>query len=221
MKTMKKAQEVFKEQHHQNKIEEQELTNKIQQVAKDNLLPAIREKAEEVSQYLEKVLKEKDSDGLTATQILALITKRSTSDIAYLGNKGYTKQELAIAFNIYVDMIQEINKHCKFPPNKGSFCQMLGISRTTYDNYMEDPDKYEIMHIIDDYISTSLLTSAQLGELREISSIFTLKSGHGFVEQQAPTVIEYKKTESIDDIKSKLASIKGNVKEAEWSEVDE
>ena len=157
----------------EKKLQDQEqLVNQIREETKDLLLPTIKNKMETVAE----VIKEKVSqnNGLTVSQILPLITNRSVSDIATIQNKSYTPYELGEALNIYMEMVAKINTICKFPPSKGTFCALLGISRKTYDNYMVDPNKMDIMGIIDDYITTSVLTSAQLGELREISSMFTL-----------------------------------------------
>lgn len=215
-----KRQKSFNQTMEKEKIAKQELAKKVQEETKDLLLPSIRNKMNEVAE----VIKEKVSsnNGLTISQILPLITKRSTSDIATIQNKSYTSYELGEALNIYMEMIAKINTICKFPPSKGSFCALLGISRKTYDNYMVDPDKIDIMGIIDDYITTSVLTSAQLGELREISSMFTLKSQHGFVEASAPVVIEHKKEVPIDDIQKQLQALKkdGTIIDADWEEKD-
>ncbi len=213
-----KRQNSFKKTKEKEEIAKQELVKKVQEETKDLLLPSIRNKMNEVAE----VIKEKvsNNNGLTISQILPLITKRSTSDIATIQNKTYTSYELGEALNIYMEMIAKINTICKFPPSKGSFCALLGISRKTYDNYMVDPDKIDIMGIIDDYITTSVLTSAQLGELREISSMFTLKSQHGFVEASAPVVIEHKKDVPIDDIQKQLQALKReNIIEADYEEV--
>lgn len=215
-----KRQKSFRETKEKEERDKQEIAKKVQEETKDLLLPSIRNKMNEVAE----VIKEKVSgnNGLTISQILPLITKRSTSDIATIQNKSYTSYELGEALNIYMEMVAKINTICKFPPSKGSFCALLGISRKTYDNYMVDPDKIDIMGIIDDYITTSVLTSAQLGELREISSMFTLKSQHGFVEASAPVVIEHKKEVPIDDIQKQLQALKrdGTIIDAEWEEKD-
>lgn len=213
-----KRQNSLKKTKEKEEMAKQELVKKVQEETKDLLLPSIRNKMNEVAE----VIKEKvsNNNGLTISQILPLITKRSTSDIATIQNKTYTSYELGEALNIYMEMIAKINTICKFPPSKGSFCALLGISRKTYDNYMVDPDKIDIMGIIDDYITTSVLTSAQLGELREISSMFTLKSQHGFVEASAPVVIEHKKDVPIDDIQKQLQALKReNIIEADYEEV--
>ena len=197
-----------------------DIVKQIQNETRNMLLPNIYKKMNEVAKYIEE--KVSKSHGLTISQILPLISKRSVEDIVNVQHKGYTPQELAEAFNIYIDMIGKINEVCKFPPNKGTFCSLLGISKQTYDAYMCDPDKVDIMGIIDNYISTSVVTSAQLGELREISSIFTLKSQHGYMEAKAPVVIEHKKETDIDDITAQLEALKqDNVIDAEWEEKDE
>lgn len=198
-------------------IEKQNLAKKIQEETKQLLLPTIREKMNNVAEIIKSRIS--DNKGLTVAQILPLITKRSTSDIATIQNKTYTAYELGEALNIYIDMIAEINKVCKFPPSKGSFCALLGITTKTYDNYMVDPNKIDVMGLIDNYITTSKLTSSQLGELREISTIFELKAQHGFVEQQAPMVIEHKKTTDIDAINAQLDALKGSkIIDAEYEE---
>lgn len=213
-----KRQQKFNENRDKKIQAKEQLVNQIKEETKDLLLPSIRNKMNEVAE----VIKEKVSqnNGLTVSQILPLITKRSTSDIAIIQNKSYTSYELGEALNIYMEMIAKINTICKYPPSKGSFCALLGISRKTYDNYMVDPEKMDIMGLIDDYITTSVLTSAQLGELREISSMFTLKSQHGFVEASAPVVIEHKKETNIEEIQNQLNALKkeGTIIDAEFEE---
>ena len=47
-------------------------------------------------------------------------------------------------------------------------------------------------------------------ELDSITTMFSLKAQHGFVEAQAPMVIEHKKTTDIDTINAQLEALKGN-----------
>lgn len=203
----------------EEKIEQKNLINKIQNETKDLLLPTINEKMKKVAEVISERIS--NNNGLTVSQILPLITKRSVSDIATIQNKSYTPYELGEALNIYIDMIAEINKVCKFPPSKGSFCALLGITRKTYDNYMCDPDKLDVMGLIDDYITTTALTSAQLRELDSITTMFSLKAQHGFVEAQAPMVIEHKKTTDIDTINAQLQALKkSDIIDAEYEEYD-
>ncbi len=217
--TINKRVQTYNYNNDKKKMKKQELVKQVQKETKDLLLPTIRKKMNEVAEIIQE--KVSSNNGLTISQILPLITKRSTSDIATIQNKAYTSYELGEALNIYMEMIEKINQICKFPPSKGSFCALLGISRHTYDNYMVDPEKIDIMGIIDDYITTSVLTSAQLGELREITSMFALKTQHGFIEAKAPVVIEHKKETNIDEIRNQLKAMKGeNIIEAEYEEIE-
>lgn len=197
----------------------QNVMQELQKAEKDFLLPEIKKKSEEVAKFVEERLKVGEN-GLTATQILPLIARRSIVDIVKAGHVSYTPQELAIAFDIYIQTMQKINEFTRFPPSKQTFCLFIGISTPTYNNYLQDPEKCEIMRIIDDYITTNKLTSAQLGEMREITTMFELKSQHGWVEAQAPVVIKHEKEASIDDIQAKLASMKGKVIDADYQEKD-
>lgn len=203
----------------EKKMKHQDFVLQIQEETKKNLIENISKKAEEVSWELEKLLHSKPK-GLIATQIFDLITNRCTSNIDVISRKSYTPEELAIAFKIYKDMIAKINEKVLFPPNKTSFCQLLGISTATYNNYKQDPEKAEIMQIIDDYILGNILTSAQIGQLEKITSIFASKAQHGLVEATTPIVIEHKKEQNIDAIKKRIAEINGEVFEASYEEKD-
>ncbi len=213
---IKQQTKTYKENRDKEIIQKQKLAKQIQEETKELLLPTIHEKMKSVAELIKQ--KVSDNNGLTVSQILPLITKRSTADIATVTSKTYTPYELGEALNIYIDMIAEINKVCKFPPSKGSFCALLGITRKTYDNYMCDPEKVDVMGLIDDYITTTALTSAQLRELDSITTMFSLKAQHGFVEAQAPMVIEHKKTTDIDAINEQLQALKGKVIDAEYEE---
>lgn len=207
---------------HKKKIANQDIVRDIQKVTQENLLPNIKSKAEEVSKYIEKECQNiNNSNGLTSTKIFDIITSRSTSDIATAGSKSYTPQELAIALNIYIKMMSDINKYVKTPPSKSSFCLLLGIGKETYNNYMADPERSNIMDIIETYITGSKLSAAQTGELREISTMFELKASHGFVEAQSPIIIKHEKKTDIDDIRNQLQEMKkGRIVEADYEEID-
>lgn len=200
-------------------VEHQDFVKDIQLATKETLIPMVREKAEAVSVELEKVLRH-NPNGLTSTQIFNLITNRSTAPIDIIMRKSYTPEELAFAFQIYKEMIAKINEKVPFPPNKTTFCQLLGISTVTYNNYKQDAEKMEIMQIIDDYIVGNILTSAQVGQLEKITSIFSAKAQHGLVEATNPVIIEHKKETNIDEIQKRMSSIKASVIEAEYEEKD-
>ena len=93
----------------------------------------------------------------------------------------------------------------------------MNISSTTYKNYLTDPDKAEAMRMIDDYIAGVQFTSAQMGKLKEISTIFGLKATHGWYEAQAPVQIKGEVKLDIDEIRSTIKEInKGKAIDVEY-----
>lgn len=91
---------------------------------------------------------------------------------------------------------------------------MHGIATTTYNQYLMgyDEEKAEIMVQIDDYIKETMLTLAQLGEIKEISTIFRGKSSHGMVEASAPQIIEHREIVDIGSIKKMIDDVKSGKK---------
>ena len=121
----------------------------------------------------------------------------------------YSNTELAILFEYYQQFIKKINEVQTFLPTKKNFCGFAGISSVTYDNYKqsEDSERREIMQKIDDYITDIMLTSAQNGDLKEISTIFRSKAEHGMVEANNPIVIEHKSQTDINSIMKQIEAV--------------
>lgn len=121
----------------------------------------------------------------------------------------YTNTELAILFDYYKEFIQEINKKTKYLPSKQNFCSFAGISTRTYDAYRQsnDAERRDIIQQIEDYITDIMLTSAQTGEVKEVTTMFRTKTEHGYIEASAPIVIEHKSDVNIDDIKKQIEAV--------------
>lgn len=121
----------------------------------------------------------------------------------------YSNTELAILFNYYKQFITEINKYTKYLPTKQNFCSFAGISTRLFDSYKqsEDAERRDIIQQIEDYITDIMLTSAQNGEIREITTIFRAKAEHGLVEQTAPIVIEHKTEANVDEIMKQIQAV--------------
>lgn len=117
-------------------------------------------------------------------------------------------------------MINKINEIKQFPPTEESFANFIGVSRDTLNNWRASEDKKEIMDYIHSYLTGVLATASLTGETKEITSIY-LQKVMGKVEQQAPTVVEYKKKTDINDIKAQIESLKReNTIEANFTEAD-
>lgn len=204
-----------KENDHKKELAKQELVEQIKEESKQMLLPNLKEKMQETTDMIVNLLKEKDLNNI---QIMSMIAKGSLLDSVLGGNISYTPQELRIGFDLYLDMINKINEIKPFPPTVESFCNFMGISKVTYDNYLVDFERKDVMNFIHSYLLGVLAAGGLTGELREISSIFIQKH-MGKTEQTQPIVVEHKKVTDINEIQQKLASLKkDNIIDAQYNE---
>lgn len=122
----------------------------------------------------------------------------------------YTAEELNIVFEYYRQAIVAINKKVKYPPSKGSFCAFADISTATYNNYLRSPDEniQEVILRINDYLVDTTLTSAQLKEIDNITTMFRGKAEFGLVEAQSPVVIEHRSETDMNKINTMIQQLK-------------
>lgn len=122
----------------------------------------------------------------------------------------YTAEELNIVFEYYRQAIVAINKKVKYPPSKGSFCAFADISTATYNNYLRSPDEsiQEVILRINDYLVDTTLTSAQLKEIDNITTMFRGKAEFGMVEAQAPITIEHRSETDMSKISAMIQQLK-------------
>lgn len=193
---------------------------KIKEVRKKEMLvnagknQIMEEFKENLPQYLESRLQtlaqeisfKKEVKGLSSIEINELLRPHNL-----IGQQiKYTAEQLQIIFDYYREALVQINKKFKYPPSKENFCAFAGISTVTYNQYLicADEAKQEVMLLIDDYIRENMLTSAQIGETKEITTMFRGKTAHGMVEASAPIVIEHKTETDISKINSMIEAIK-------------
>ena len=200
------------------KIQHRDIGNRMLQQASKDLIPTMQKKVEEIAEEVEKLIG--DDVGLLAPQIELIIGNRSVKDLASATMpRAYTSEELMIGLEMYRQVIAHINTKVLYPPSIYTFCSFMNISSTTYKNYLTDPDKAEVMRMIDDYIAGVQFTSAQMGKLKEISTIFGLKATHGWYEAQAPVQIKGEVKLDIDEIRSTIKEInKGKAIDVEYEE---
>ena len=202
------------------KIEQEKMINKIKEETKEQLLPTLKKKTSELTSYIVDLLDKKGEEKVNNIQIMSLIAQRSMLEIANVCNVSYTPQEIMIGFNLYLEMINKINEIKKFPPTVESFCLFMGISRTTYNNWLVDVDKRIVMDYIHSYLLGVLATGGLMGEVREISAMYLQKT-MGKVEAQQPIVVKHEKVTDVDDINRQLEALKkDNIIEASWEEKD-
>ena len=223
IKTAEQKQKI-KESNRENrekKIQDREqLVNQIREESKEKLLPTLKKKTTELTNYIIELLKNKGEEKVNNIQIMSLIAQRSMLEVANVGNITYTPQEIMLGFNLYLEMINKINEIKKFPPTVESFSIFMGISRSTYNNWLVDPDKREVMDYIHSYLLGVLATGGLMGEVREISAMYLQKT-MGKVEAQQPIVVKHEKATDVEDINRQLEALKrDNVIDADWTEKD-
>lgn len=154
----------------------------------------------------QEITSKEEVKGLSSIEINELLRPHNLIG----GGIKYTSEQLQIVFDYYREALIQINRKFKYPPSKENFCAFAGISTATYNQYLTsaDTDKQEIMLMIDDYIRENMLTSAQVGETKEITTMFRGKTAHGMVEAQAPIVIEHKSETDITKINEMISKLK-------------
>jgi hypothetical protein len=177
--------------------------NQILEEFKNNLPEYMECRLQALTQ---EISSREEVSGLSCIEINELIRPHSLIG----GKVKYTAEQMQIVFDYYREALVKINQKFKYPPTKENFCAFAGISTVTYNQYLISPDeaKQEVMLMIDDYIRENMLTSAQLGETKEITTIFRGKTAHGLVEASAPIVIEHKSETDISKINSMIEAIK-------------
>lgn len=190
------------EQQEQNKILAKTQAELVKQEFQDNLKENLEQRLFDLIYKLKHI--EKDHKFST----MELKTLLSQKNVIGQSPK-YSVAELAILFDYYKQFILKINEYQKYLPTKKNFCGFIGISSSQYDMWRQSDDsqRQEMMQIIDDYITDLQLTSAQNGEIREITTMFRAKSEHGMVEASAPVVIEHKSETNIDNIMKQIEAI--------------
>ena len=191
--------------------------NQILEEFKNNLPEYMEKRLQALTQ---EISLKKDVGGLSSIEINELLRPHNL-----IGKQPkYTAEQMQIVFDYYREALVKVNQKFKYPPSKENFCAFAGISTATYNQYLISPDeaKQEVMLMIDDYIRENMLTSAQLKEVDNITTMFRGKTAHGLVEASAPIVIEHKSETDITKINSMIEAIKAgkSLKAIELSKKD-
>lgn len=103
----------------------------------------------------------------------------------------YSPEQLGLIYDYYCFLIAEINdKIGYYPPSLTSFCKLSSLTLATLRNYRNSSDLNMriVAEKIYDQISDENITLSQLGNVRERSTIFKLKSQNELVEKEQPKV---------------------------------
>lgn len=196
-----------KEEHLEEVQKKEELVqagkNQIMEEYKKNLEEHMEARLEALSI---EISSKEEVQGLSSIEINELLRPHNLIG----SNPKYSADQLKIIFDYYRDALITINKKYKYPPSKENFCAFAGMSTVTYNKYLQSPNEemQELMLMIDDYIRENMLTSAQIGETREITTMFRGKTAHGMVEASSPIVVEHRSETDMSQINKMIEAVK-------------
>ncbi len=207
-----------------NKIKVRKLEEFYVNGTVSDLIPELNKQKEKMVEKMIEYAKENktackwDKDGYPIDYTVEIkpivINNYFFKSIVPLGSKipAYSAEQIAMAFDYYMDIITNINVHIgNYPTSLTTFCKFLGISMTTLRNYRnsEDMDMRNIVEKIYDQIGEENLTMSQMGVAKEKSTLFRLKTQNEIVEKATPNVnITYKATIDKDALENKLDKYK-------------
>lgn len=124
----------------------------------------------------------------------------------------YSAEKLGIIWQLYEEMIGKVNaKIGVLVPNLSSFCAFAGIRLATFKRYKSSVD--ESMRIVVEKIEDGCFDSnvmlAQMGYVKERSTVYRMKSEQERVEKEAPQVHIHKDVTDLNAIRNRLNEIKG------------
>lgn len=93
----------------------------------------------------------------------------------------YSADELAIAFDFYVDCCEKLNDTATYIPKIEDFCSMINITRRTFDRYQvssSDENMRNICDKIQDYCVARAADGAFSGQIDKIYTMFHQKSSN-------------------------------------------
>ena len=94
---------------------------------------------------------------------------------------AYTADELALAFDFYVECVKKLNEISAYTPKIEDFCRMINISKSAFNRYQRnssDENMRELCEKIQDYCVAKIADGALTGRLEKVYSIFHQKSSN-------------------------------------------
>ena len=196
-----------KEEH----LEEVQKKEQLVQAGKNQIMEEYKKNLpQELEKRLDMIITQisvqKEVQGLSSIEISEMLRPHNMIG----SNPKYSADQLRIIFDYYREALVVINRKFKYPPSKENFCAFAGMSTSTYNKYLISPneDMQELMLMIDDYIRENMLTSAQIGETKEITTMFRGKTAHGMVEAQSPIVVEHRSEVDTSQINRMIEAVK-------------
>lgn len=181
-------------------------------------LPELIEKAKyELTEKVVAFMDDYKLEEVSTLQIIEVMSKGVT-----MSRTRYSDLELAIAFEIYKELVSQLstvdNRHV---PTVQKFCMWIGISTKTYNVYKEsdDPNMRDVVAKIEDYFTSVIEDYAYRGKIPFAFGISQLKAKHGYVEQVESIGTTIEINVDTNDIRSKIRQAeKSRVIDASYKE---
>ena len=119
---------------------------------------------------------------------------------------------MGIVWQLYEEMVGVINaKIGTLVPNLSSFCSFAGIRLSTFKQYKQsvDEDMRVVVEKIEDGCFDSNLTLAQMGYIKERSTVYRMKSEQERIEKESPTIHIHNEWVNLGDINKRLRELQG------------
>lgn len=177
--------------------------NQIMEEYKNNIPQELKKRLDIIAT---NIMCQEEVQGLSSIEINEILRPHNLIG----ANPKYSADQLRIVFDYYREALVAINRKFKYPPSKENFCAFAGMSTSTYNKYLTSPNEemQELMLMIDDYIRENMLTSAQIGETKEVTTIFRGKTAHGMVEASSPVVVEHRSETDMSQINKMIEAVK-------------
>ena len=135
----------------------------------------------------------------------------------------YSAEKLSIVWQLYEEMVGEISaKIAVIVPSLSSFCSFAGIRLSTFKKYKQsvDEDMRIVVEKIEDGCFDSNLTLAQMGYIKERSTVYRMKSEQERIEKETPAIHIHNEGVDLGDIKKRLNELQGFTNKKKLVEVE-
>lgn len=222
---MSKNKSKLQEYNENKRIENKQEVRMIEQGYVDNVIntldAAIEERKKDFIERLKKYsedhsIEKEDKDGNKYSEKNLnpiLIQKYFFQSINPLVNKEpkYSAEKLGIVWQLYEEMIMQINDKIGVKiPNLSEFCAFAGIRLSTFKQYKQsiDEDMRVVADKIEDECFDSNVTLAQMGMIRERSTVYRMKSEQEKIEKEQPIFHVHTEKVDITQINNRVTQLK-------------
>ena len=198
-----------------------ELEQRLVTTKMEDLSYEVEQRKKELCDKIEQFKKQSDEEYIRGSTNIIVSNYFFKSLNPYTFNQpAYTPEKLSIAFDLYKNLINEINlKVCRFYPTLSHFCGFLGITSTSYNNYKSSSDvnMQDLIEMIDDWIFDTNMRLSEGREIDNVTAMFRAKVEQRKTEQATPTTVVFAENVNMNEIKERVQNLakikKGNTYE--------